>query len=82
MVRTQIQLSEEQTQSLKKIASKQHVSLAELIRQGVNILLRSSVDITIEERKKRAITAAGHFRSGKRNISARHDEYLSEAFRL
>ncbi len=81
MIRTQIQLTEEQAKTLKKIATKKHVSIAELIRQGVNNLMRSSGEVTMEERKKRAIAAAGRFRSGKKDISIKHDEYLTEAFR-
>jgi len=81
MIRTQIQLTEEQVKALKKIANKKHVSLAELIRQGVNALMRLSGEVTIDERKKRAIAAAGRFLSGKKDISTKHDEYLTEAFR-
>lgn len=81
MIRTQIQLTEEQVKTLKKIANKKQVSLAELIRQGVNALMRLSGEVSIEERKKRAIVAAGRFHSGKQDISAKHDEYLTEAFR-
>ena len=81
MIRTQIQLTEEQAKALKKIAHKKQVSLAELIRQGVDTLMQSSGEISTEERKKRAITAAGRFRSGRKDISSKHDKYLSEAFR-
>ncbi len=81
MIRTQIQLTEEQVKTLKKIANKKQVSLAELIRQGVNTLMCLSCEVPIEERKKRAIVAAGRFHSGKKDISAKHDEYLTEAFR-
>ena len=81
MIRTQIQLTEEQAKTLKKMASKKNVSLAELIRHGVNSLMRMSGEVTIEERKNRAIAAAGKFHSGKKDISTRHDEYLTEAFR-
>lgn len=81
MIRTQIQLTEEQAKTLKKIANKKHMSLAELIRQGVDVLMRSSGEVTIEERKKRAIAAAGRFHSGKQDISTKHDDYLTEAFR-
>ena len=80
MVRTQIQLTEEQMKSLKKLAGERHVSLAELIRQGVDAVLRSSGAITIEERRRRAIAAAGRFRSGRRDLSAKHDQHLAEAF--
>ena len=81
MIRTQIQLTEDQAKALKKIAHKKHVSLAKLIRQGVDTLMQSSGEISNEERKKRAITAAGRFRSGRKDISSKHDKYLSEAFR-
>jgi len=81
MIRTQIQLTEEQAKTLKKIATKKHVSMAEIIRQGVSNLMRSSGEVTMEERKKRAIAAAGRFHSGKKDISTKHDEYLTEAFR-
>ena len=80
MIRTQIQLTEEQSINLKRLAGKKHISISELIRQGVNVLMRSG-EANIEDRKKRAIAAAGRFRSGKKDISVKHDEYLTEAFR-
>ena len=80
MVRTQVQLTEEQAQALRNLASARQVSVAELIRQSVDTLIRSSGEIDIEERRRRAIAAAGRFHSGTSNISAKHDEYLADAF--
>lgn len=80
MVRTQIQLTEEQVNSLKRLANKLHVSLAELVREGVDTILRTSGEVTSEERKRRAIAAAGRFRSGIRDLSAKHDAHLVKAF--
>jgi hypothetical protein len=80
MVRTQIQLTEEQAAKLKKMAADRHVSLAELIRQGVEIVLRSGA-VSEEEKRERAVAAAGRFRSGEHDVSSRHDEYLAEAYR-
>jgi Arc/MetJ-type ribon-helix-helix transcriptional regulator len=80
MVRTQVQLTEEQAQALRNLASARQVSVAELIRQSVDTLIRSSGEIDIEERRRRAIAAAGRFHSGASNISAKHDEYLAGAF--
>ena len=80
MVRTQIQLTAEQAKALKKLASSRQLSIAELIRQGVDVILRSNVIIDAEEKRKRAIAIAGRFRSGKRDVSKEHDKYLSEAF--
>jgi hypothetical protein len=80
MVRTQIQLTEEQTKALKKMASSRHLSMAELIRQGVDVVLRSNVGIDASEKRKRALAIVGKYRSAKRDISREHDKYLAGAF--
>jgi len=80
MVRTQIQLTGDQAKALKKIALSRHLSVAEIIRQAVDNLIRSSSVIDIQERRKRALDAVGKFRSGKRDISREHDKYLTEVF--
>ena len=80
MVRTQIQLTEEQVKALKKIALFRHLSIAELIRQAVDTVIRTNTTVDIEERRKRAIDIVGRFSSGKRDISRKHDTYLVEAF--
>jgi hypothetical protein len=80
MVRTQIQLTEEQAKVLKRIAQSRHLSVAELIRSAVDSMIKSSSAIDIEERRKRAIDSVGRFRSGKRDISMSHDAYLEEAY--
>jgi glycerol dehydrogenase-like iron-containing ADH family enzyme len=80
MIRTQVQLTEEQARALRDLASARQMSVAELIRQSVDTLIRSSGEVDIAERRRRAIAAAGRFHSGKSDISANHDEYLAEAF--
>ena len=80
MVRTQIQLTEEQVKALKKIAVSRHLSIAEIIRQAVDTVIRSNIVVDVEERRKRAIDVVGRFSSGKRDISRKHDTYLVEAF--
>lgn len=80
MVRTQIQLTETQAKALKKLALSRHLSIAELIRQAVDNMIKTSSTVDIEERKRRALEVMGKFKSGKKNISERHDEYLVEAF--
>ena len=80
MVRTQIQLTEKQAKALKKLAGKERVSLAALVRRGVDAVLESSTQITDEERQKRAISAVGKFKSGRRDLSTEHDKHLAEAF--
>ena len=80
MVRTQIQLTERQTQRLKALAKERGVSMAELIRESVDKLLNSPEAIDLEERKRRAIAAAGKFHSGLPDLATNHDHYLAEAY--
>ncbi len=80
MIRTQIQLTEEQVERLKKVAAKRHLSVAKLIRQAVDALIRSDVAIEDDERRRRAIAAAGQFRLGASDLSTAHDKYLSESY--
>ena len=69
MVRTQIQLTEEQAKKIKKIAASRGVPMAEVIRDAVEGAIRSGAGTVSEERRKRAIEIAGKFRSGKRDVS-------------
>jgi predicted transcriptional regulator len=80
MVRTQIQITEKQAKALKKLASARHLSIAEIIRQAVDTMIRANIVVDAEERRKRARDAAGRFRSGLRDLSTEHDKYLEEAF--
>jgi hypothetical protein len=80
MVRTQIQLTEEQSRALKKMASSRHLSIAELVRQGVDVVLRSNVGIDASEKRQRALAMVGKYRSGKRDISKEHDKHLAVVF--
>ena len=80
MVRTQIQLTEDQVKALKKIAVSRQVSVAELIRRAVDTIIKTSTAADPEDRRERALESAGKFSSGKSDISKKHDAYLSESF--
>lgn len=80
MIRTQVQLTEKQAKDLKRIAASRHRSVAELIRRAVDNMIKSTALVDIEERRKRAIAAAGRFGSGLQDLSIEHDKYLIEAF--
>ena len=80
MIRTQIQLTEEQAKAIKTLAMKRNTSVAELIRRSVDELLQEAVGTDIAERRRRALAAAGRFHSGKTDISTNHDDYLAEAY--
>lgn len=81
MVRTQIQLTERQSAAVRQVAVERNVSMAEVIRQGIDQFLGSVVAVDREERVRRAIDAAGQFHSGAEDVSDRHDQYLMEAYR-
>jgi len=79
MVRTQVQFSEQQLAALKRLAAERGVSVAELVRQGVDEVLRAA-SVDIEERRRRAMRIAGRFHSGLSDLCTRHDDYLAEAY--
>jgi hypothetical protein len=80
MVRTQIQLTEAPAKAVKKVAMEEGTSVAEVIRRAVERMAEARPKISAQERVRRAIEIAGKFRSGKKNISRKHDEYLTEAY--
>jgi predicted DNA-binding protein len=79
VIRTQIQLTEDQARRLKRIATERGVSLATLIREGVDRVLAEE---EARARRGRALSVArtSRFRSGVPDISREHDQYLPEAF--
>lgn len=80
MVRTQVQLTEKQAESLRKRAAEEDVSQAEIVRRGIELYLQESGVVGEEERRERALRALGRFHSGKRDVGERHDRYLAEAY--
>jgi Arc/MetJ-type ribon-helix-helix transcriptional regulator len=81
MVRTQVQLTEEQVDRLRRLATESGRSIAELVRLGVDLYLGSRYQPTQNERIERALALAGRFASGLKDVSAGHDRYLAEAYR-
>jgi predicted DNA-binding protein len=80
MVRTQIQLTEEQARRLKALAKTRGTSMAELIRESVDKLLETPEALSLEERRKRALSIVGMFPADVPDLSTNHDEYLAEAY--
>lgn len=80
MVRTQIQLTEAQAQALKALAAAEGRSMADIIRDGVDTLLQSRGVVDREAIKARSLAALGRFKSGARDLGARHDDHLADAF--
>jgi hypothetical protein len=80
MVRTQIQLTDAQARALKALAASEGRSMADLIRDGVDAILRARGTVDREAVKERSIAAMGRFNSGTRNLGSRHDDHLADAF--
>lgn len=80
MVRTQIQLTEEQSRILKRMAFERGVSMAELIRQSVDLFIRSAGELTPEQMRQRALSVVGIASSGVSDFGREHDRYLDEAY--
>jgi len=81
MIRTQIQLTSDQFQSLKRMAAKEKKSVSELIRLSVDAMIPFNGVANQDDLRRRAIAAAGQLR-GPENLASNHDDYLSEAYSL
>lgn len=81
MVRTQVQLTETQMRTLKRLATERGVSVAALIRQGVDLLVRTAGGVDETRQRQRALAVVGRFHSGRGDLAAEHDRYLNETYR-
>ncbi len=79
MIRTQIQMEEDQMNWLRVESRERGVSVSQLIREGV-ALFRAQEERFPEDKKKKALAAIGRFSSGVSDVSERHDDYLADAF--
>lgn len=80
MIRTQIQLPEDQLEALKRLAAAEGRSLSDLVREGVDSLVRGRRGVSRESLKARSLAAVGRFRSGTKDLSTQHDRHLVEAY--
>ena len=79
MIRTQIQMEEEQMVWLRAEANARGVSVSQLIREGIALFHAREQGVS-EDKKKRALAAVGRFSSSLGDVSERHDDYLVAAF--
>jgi post-segregation antitoxin (ccd killing protein) len=79
MVRTQIQLTEEQMMRLRQASAERGVSIAALIREAIDRALEMNER---NRRWERALSVVGKYRDvdGATDVSARTDDYAAEAF--
>lgn len=72
----QVYLRPDQDKALRQLAEKEGTSLAELVRRGIDHLLR---EIPVEDDPAMRIIALG--RSDKKDLSTAHDRYIVQALR-
>jgi Arc/MetJ-type ribon-helix-helix transcriptional regulator len=79
MVRTIVQLTEEQKERLERLAAERGTSVSALVREAVDDLIDAP---SREERRRRALAAIGkyRYRDGPAPIGREHDKYLAEDF--
>jgi hypothetical protein len=76
MASVEIQFTEDQMRSLRWLSSKEGRSIEELVRAGVDRMLKDDYEV----RAQRALNAVGRFRLGLTDVSENHDKYLAEDF--
>ena len=81
MVRTQIQLSEDEVVvvAVKRLARERSVSMAAVIREAVDQYVSRESGPSLDERWRRSLAAVGGFHSGRANLSATHDDEFAAA---
>ncbi|MBC8497338.1 MAG: CopG family transcriptional regulator [Anaerolineales bacterium] len=83
MIRTQIQLTEEQHKFLREKAAEYNVSMAKLVRRGVDLLALAGQQTqpSREELKRRALSIGAYEDiEGATDVSINHDKYLAEIY--
>lgn len=90
MIRTMVQLTEEQLKALKEMAKARKTSVARLVRESVaQYVAMAPKELSREEKRLRALKFIRDIREGKykahdiegkTDVSVNHDEYLAEIY--
>ena len=81
MRRAQIQFTSDQLATLRRLSAEQQRSIADIVRESLDLYLRARLGRDREALVDRAKRAAGKYASGASDVSSRHDAYLADAFR-
>jgi len=66
--------------ALRQISADTGRSVADLVREGVDLYLGSRLQPSREELVRRALSIVGKYSSGLTDIGRNHDRYLAEDF--
>ena len=78
MTQIEVSLADDQRAALEELARMRNVPVAELVKKGIEEVLRSARAPRDPELKRRALQAVGRF-AGPTDLSMRHDDYFAEA---
>lgn len=81
-VRTQIQLTQNQVNTLKRLARQKQVAVAELVRRSVDLYIAVEGELPIDQRYERALAVVGKYNSGDSDLGRNHAAYLAEAYAM
>ncbi len=79
MVRTQIQLSEDEAAAVKRLAASRGVSMAAVIRTAVDQYVEREGEESMASKWTRSMAAVGGFHSGIPDLSQRHDDEFADS---
>ena len=79
MVRTQIQLTEDQAQRLKELSLTNHESIASMIRKAIDQFLISGQP-NRAALYRQASSISGKYEADRPDIAVEHDRYLAEDY--
>jgi hypothetical protein len=80
MIRTQVQLTDEQAARVKELAHASNESMAAIIRKALDqFILKQEPDRRTLYRQ--ALATVGKYKAGTPDISIEHDRYLEQEFR-
>jgi len=88
MIRTMVQLTEEQMKALKDLAKARKTSVASLVRESVaQYVVATNKEAEREEKRRRALEFIElmkkepfHDKDSATDVSVNHDKYLAEIF--
>ena len=80
MVRTQIQITNDQANLLKRLASREGVSMATLIRRSIDHNVQERSDSDLDAQRRRALAVVGKYTSASSDVSQEHDRYLTDIY--
>lgn len=88
MIRTMVQLTEEQLKALKELAKARKTSVAKLVRESVSqYVVVAAKESDREGKRRRALEFIEmmkkepfHDKDGATDVSVKHDKYLAEIY--